>query len=572
MTGTRPTEDEPSGDDLGLSQSSAPSQYPTLPPGSPFAPPLDQAPPPNPQATAAGSDNPYLDFSAQSSGALPPPPGTPPTTGWSREPAQSWSAPAASSHYQAHPPVGPTPVAPLPTAQGQPWSSSATGPTQYGPPPPRKNTGLRNALLVAGGAALALVVAVVAILSLSRDADPVPTAEPPSNVEPSELAPVWTSADLTVLNEGIDGFAWDGPPVVVTEEVLVVRVGSSSYDAPASAVVGLARADGSQAWQVDLEGAVCAETVIELDGGTLGVVCAGANRVLTLDVASGEVQREFAAEFPTRFIAASQSGVLQIGETNPDSGSTIALWTDVDGNELWQEDLALRSEFDRDLMEEDGTYELYELTRTATAQGSLFSSGSAAFFASDAGLVATEMCWVVYVDDDGYICGNGRDGSTKTSWTGEVLWKDGASLAAGTQWGVPAMLTDPWYEDEPYVRVADPASGDPGVEVLDADELELVFTLGTPDVTMLHIEDTLYVLDQDEVAWQVESDHGRSAIQVVGDRVVVPSEDFRSVGVYEADSGTQVATLDGLLMDCTPIGGRELFCPTYRGADLYLLP
>lgn len=595
-------------------------------------------------------DNPYL------------PPGTPPQWQSEHEPTRSkgWrarrqqrraeaEAEAAARHRTALPDPWGTPpeqepeprqVPPSPSsAPSRPSSSSASGrsttpmrPARAGPTPSTRPSGKRGTMRPAqpgpvkpgtGSAAattsrggrvgglivLALVVlGVVALIVANTQRMPGNLGGPDIANAPTEraelvqLEPVWEAFPSDTMYRPIEGGTYRGLPFALTSDVVVLRMGEDMFeDSLAYGLMALSRADGNIAWELALDGVVCASDLVTLPepGSIDALACAGerpadaegpaGERLLLLDPATGEVLVDAPRSGTAASIGTATAGVVVREVAGPvDTGDDPVVglrWFDTTGTELWVADAAelhedVRGQFD------------YSRGEDAIARTEWARIGEALLVGLDGNVLVLEQsgaqvplngndevidCWALVVTGESFVCDDWdavqvvRDDATGT-------WRDGwRAYAELVGYGVeaPVLLGSTMTDDVSSVAPLDPTTGATGDEIARVRDFYPT-VIGTPDVPVLFGGELMIGLSPGGTSgvWRRAFDdtYGNDSVFVAGDRVVYRdySGDRSQDVVLDAADGHETARLQ--VGSLWPVEGRQVLSISYDGVRLFELP
>lgn len=416
--------------------------------------------------------------------------------------------------------------------------------------------------------ALAVVLAGGVVLARTLLASPA--------APPGEAATIWTSpASAPVLLAEPNGSGDYDPWAIDAGDAFVVlqAENSSEYESVRS-VAGLDAATGARRWQVPLPAARCATTVVTISQVGPGIACAGADRLVLIAVASGEVVHESAIEEAPSYIAAGQAGIITIGGTDPDTGSTIVSWYGLDAAPGWRSDLAQADPvFLENLFRgSDGELTAGGFAVADVTSALLVEHEGRAVRADASGLGDPVRCESVAVDPRGYTCATFLEHTIRYDLTGAVQWEENVNLVRSNDFQLPVTVTDPDYQpDAETVNAFDAVTGRIGREILEPERAELLI-LRSQTVPLMSGRDRMIMLSArgDAELWQRSVDWSNAFVTILPERIVVEEGSGEAL-VLDAATGEGIAMVDVPPM-CTPAGERQLLCSDFDVLRLIELP
>lgn len=521
--------------------------------------------------------------------------------------------------------AGASSSAPRPTlASSRPSTSSPTA-AASGPATARRRPTSGYLVVVA------LVLALIGggIWFANRDRPPgdlggpaVPNADP-TRAELVDLDPVWEAYPSDVVYGGIGGGSYDTSPFVVTPETVVVRRGEDLFeDSEAYALMALWREDGNIAWELELDGVICATELLHVSGAVAHaseaeevVVCAGnrpadaatdgapaGERLLFLNPTTGRIGLDQELDAPPASIATATQGLVvqdrlalpgTAGASAAGEGAVLGLhWFDATGRELWAADAVevsgeLADRFVPDDPDpDDPEPKLYKTEWTRYGDALLVAMSWNALVLDAAGphVLLDDgdrelTCGTLAPAGASLVCADGwratqvvadpATGDWREGWVSEVGAVGAERLLA------PLLLGEDSEDDVTAVMTLDPATGAAGAELARLRGYYIRLH-GTREVPVLRGSDALVVLAPDggSALWRrgFDSDYGGLGLFVAGDRVVLPdySPSPRQDVVLDAADGHEVARItEGTLW---PVEGRQVLSLAYDGVRLIELP
>ncbi|TNU75019.1 hypothetical protein FH969_06235 [Miniimonas arenae] len=452
-------------------------------------------------------------------------------------------------------------------APGRSAGRAAAGRSRRGP-----RSWLRRTRLVVAAAALLTLLVIGGVLTYVQANRPV---QPDT-----ALDVVWRTdlKDLAASPGPLAGLG-DLDAVLVSGDLVVLRLGETTYPDTTRVIAALALADGTPAWRLDLAGGVCADEAISWEGAP-AVVCAGVHdgeqQLLVVDVADGSVRAQAPLPWDPVSIGAGTDGVALVGPTDPATAATPLAWWALDDGGLavepaWETDLLdVEPELEEDLRNSDGVADLRQADWLRAGDAVLLDLPYYASMRVDAdGVSLLDRCWSVLVDGDAFVC----SGSTETvryGPDGAVEWTvPDAALSAEAGWAVPVLVTrHDAVGDDTYAMVGLDDGATLGEVDLDSDVSPAL--AGTPGDPLVVVGDRLLALAPDGARrWSAPlGDQWVSRVSVAGDRVAVVQWDLTAV--FDLATGERVARLD--LYDAIPVGDRLVLERGAHSVSLVRLP